>query len=120
MIGWFRFHDVDEDVWCHCEVDDDGWVSRQVDLAGAEGRYVTAASLVEVVRARDLGGLTAVRAYEARFGVLVEGDGNEALRDEPGVEEIGAGEFERLWVAARRALGGDPPTVDLGGRENVL
>jgi hypothetical protein len=107
VIGWFRFRDADEDVWFHYEVDDDGWVSRQVDLTGAEGRYVTAASLVEVVRARDFGGLTAVRAYEARFGVLAEGGGNEALRDWPGVEEIGAEEFERLWVAARRALGAE-------------
>ncbi|MFS8100182.1 hypothetical protein LFM09_23915 [Lentzea alba] len=105
MIGWFRYYFADDAVWLHYEVDDEGWVNRQVDLAGADLRPVTAASLTEVMRARDNGGADAVIAYESRFGVLAEGQGEwDDWRGLPGVEEITAEEFERIWAAARDEL----------------
>ncbi|MEU3644332.1 hypothetical protein AB0E59_13220 [Lentzea sp. NPDC034063] len=104
MIGWYSYYFADEDVWFHYEVDDEGWVRRQVDLHGADLRPTTAAALAEVLHARDTGGLEAVIAYEKRFGVLAEGAVHDELRAAPGVEEISAGEFERLWAAAREHL----------------
>lgn len=105
MIGWFRHYFADEDVWFHYEVDDEGWVCRQVDLRGTDLRPLTAATLAEVLHARDTGGLEAVIAYEKRFGVLAEGlASEEEVRGCPGVEEISAGEFERLWTTAREHL----------------
>ncbi|MDX8149192.1 hypothetical protein SK854_44215 [Lentzea sp. BCCO 10_0061] len=88
MIGWSRHYFADEDASFHYEVDDEGRVCRQVDLRGT-----------------DLRPLTAVIAYEKRFGVLAEGAASEEeVRACPGVEEISAGEFERVWTTAREHL----------------
>jgi hypothetical protein len=104
VIGWFRHYFADDDIWLHYEVDDEGRACRQVDLAGPDLRPVTAASLLEVLHARDGGGAESVAAYEARFGVLSEAGGLDLWRDQPGLEEITAAGFERIWVAARGEL----------------
>ncbi|MFJ8958814.1 hypothetical protein ACIRG5_05445 [Lentzea sp. NPDC102401] len=58
-----------------------------------------------MLHARDTGGLEAVIAYEKGFGVLAEGAASgEEVRAWPGVEEISAGEFERVWTTAREHL----------------
>lgn len=104
MIGWFRQYFADEDIWFHYEVDHEGWVCRQADLRGADLRPVTAASLAEVTRARELGGADAVIAYETIFGILSEGCEPDGWHDQSDVEEISAEEFERVWAAAREVL----------------
>lgn len=104
MIGWFRHHDADDDVWFHYEVDDEGCVRRQVDLSGVDVEPVAAPSLDEVMHARDVGGADAVIAYEKRFGVLAEGCAPDGWRDQPDLEVITAEEFEQLWADARGHL----------------
>ncbi|WP_086668329.1 hypothetical protein [Lentzea kentuckyensis] len=104
MIGWFRHYFPDDDVWLHYEVDDEGWVCRQVDLRGVDMRPTTAASLAEVMHARDTGGVEAVISYEQRFGVLSEGCQPDGWHGQDGVEEISAEEFEQTWAVARDAL----------------
>lgn len=86
-------------VW---EVGDDGWVQRSVELAGPKRRVQAAAALAEVIRARDAGGIEAVQAYEAQYGVLPE-----KPIDDLGFphEDITQSDFERLWAESRRALG---------------
>ncbi|MET9632965.1 hypothetical protein ABZX92_36460 [Lentzea sp. NPDC006480] len=102
MSRWFRYFFADDDVWLHYEVDDEGRVCRQVDLAGADLSPVTAASLAEVLHARDSGGVETVIAYESRFGAMAEGQ--HEWQGVPGLENITAAEFERIWAAAREVL----------------
>jgi hypothetical protein len=107
----FRAYDEDRDLWLYFELDEEKWPARQVEISGEDGRPVTAASLVEVVRLRDHAGLAATRAYERRYGVL--GDAPvDGWRAWPRAAEVTAEDFERTWAEARRVLGGppDPPT----------
>ncbi|NGY59958.1 hypothetical protein G7043_13595 [Lentzea sp. NEAU-D13] len=104
MIGWFRHYYPDDDIWLHYEVDDEGWVCRQVDLRGVDMRPTTAASLAEVMHARDTGGAEAVIAYERRFGVLAEACDPDGWHGQDDVEVISAEEFEQIWAVARDAL----------------
>jgi len=85
------------------EVDEDDYARRQVDLQGPEGRPVTAATLEEVLHARDHGGAAAVVAYERQYGVGAEGvlDG---WRDDDQVVAAGSADFEQVRLPARRAL----------------
>jgi hypothetical protein len=69
-------------------------------LIGAERRPQTAAALDEVIRVRDTGSIQAVRAYEARYGVLVEKPSDWAFPH----EDVTQAEFERVWADARRSL----------------
>jgi hypothetical protein len=71
MPKWVRSSWDEEDITYVWEVREDGWVTRSVELVGAERRPQTAVALDEVVRERDTGGIQAVQAYEARYGVLV-------------------------------------------------
>lgn len=84
------------------EVADDGWVSRSVELVGPELAVQAAASLDEVLVARDSGGVQAVGAYEARYGVAPEKPIENW--DFPH-EDVGEAEFEVAWTEARRVLG---------------
>lgn len=103
VTAWISYHFEDDDVWLYYEVCDDGWALRQVDLAGPELRPVTAAALDEVLYIRDHRDLAAMVAYEREYGVLAEGS-LAGWEDVEGVTAIEAGEFERIWLAARRAL----------------
>jgi hypothetical protein len=101
MPTWVRSYWDEEDITYVWEVRDDGWVNRSVELVGAERRPQTAAALDEVMRERDTGSIQAVRAYEARYGVLVEKPIDDW--DFPH-EVITQGEFERVWAEARLVL----------------
>jgi hypothetical protein len=102
-----RYHWSEDDTWLHAELDDDGWALRQVDLRGPRLEPVTAASLAEVLHIRDHQDLAAMRAYEAKYGVLSEGawDGWQHTGQASGITEAG---FEALWAAAREILGSGP------------
>ena len=83
------------------EIRDDGRVARSVELAGRGGNPQAAAVLDEVLHARDSGGLHAVRAYEARYGVAPE----KPIEDwDFPHEDISQSDFERAWAEARQAL----------------
>jgi hypothetical protein len=100
---WLRYYFDEDDTLTYYEFGEDGYAQRQVDLQGPEQRPVTAATLEEVLHARDHGGFEAVVAYERRYGVLAEGD-LDGWRDVDHVVEISAAEFEQAWEPARRAL----------------
>ena len=104
VATWFRTYSEDEDVWQYFEDGGDGWATRQVDLRGADGRPLTAASLDEVLRARDGGDRAAMGQYEQQFGVLAE-TVLDGWRAAPRAIEIMQVEFEQVWVRARAALG---------------
>lgn len=101
MPKWIRSYWDEEGITFLWEVGDDGWVTRSVELAGPEHRPRTAASLDEVLRARDTGGLPAVQAYERLYGVAPEKPITEW--DFPHAE-IDQATFESSWADARRAL----------------
>ncbi|MFF9128384.1 hypothetical protein ACF09J_34955 [Streptomyces sp. NPDC014889] len=105
MTSWFRTYYEDEDLWLYFEADDAGWAARQVEVRGADSRPVTAASLEEVSHLRGHADLAAMGRYERQYGVLAEGS-LEGRQDQPQAAEISVEEFEKLWVQARRALGG--------------
>jgi hypothetical protein len=87
-------------VWVYDELDADGFCLRHIEVSAGDGRTVVAASLVEVVAARDSGGADAVFAYQALYGVVPEG---EIPADAEGYSlgPFSADEFERLWEAGR-------------------
>jgi hypothetical protein len=101
MSRWVRSYWDEEDITYVWEIGDDGWVTRSVELIGAERRPQTAAALDEVIRERDTGSIQAVRAYEARCGVLVEKPIDDWAFPHEDVTQAG---FERVWADARRAL----------------
>jgi len=101
MTRWVRSHWDEEDVTFLWEVRDDGWIGRSVELAGPELRPQAAAALDEVVRARDTGGVRAVQAYEARYGVAPEKPIDEW--NFPHLE-ITQADFDRAWAESRRVL----------------
>ncbi|MGS2809803.1 hypothetical protein [Nocardia sp. MW-W600-9] len=70
---------------------------------------MTAAALDEVLRARDQGGISAVQEYERRYGVLGEGTADDWDLADGSPEEIRPEKFERVWSAARRAIGQRAP-----------
>ena len=105
MTTWFRTFDEDEDLWLYFEVGADGWAMRQVELRASDLGAVTAASLKEVLRLRDHADLATMQRYEQQFGVLAEGN-LDGWQEQPRVEEITQGEFERVWCEARAVLAG--------------
>lgn len=102
MPRWIRSYWDEEDVAFLWEVTEDGWISRSVEQVGPQRRPRSATALAEVSSARDTGGLSAVQAYEARYGIAPEKPTSEW--DFPHTD-ITESEFERLWAAARAALG---------------
>jgi len=98
---WVRSYWDEEDITYVWEIGDDGWVTRSVELIGAERLPQTAAALDEVIRERDTGSIQAVRAYEGRYGVLVERPIDDWAFPH---EDVTRAEFERVWADARRAL----------------
>ncbi|MEV0077361.1 hypothetical protein AB0H58_13210 [Nocardia neocaledoniensis] len=105
-MWWARWYYAEEFRWIFIEVDAGGYVSRQVEFGSVDGETVTAAALVEVLEARDSGGLTAVQAYERRYGIVAEGNADEWEFGPNPPEEITFAEFEKFWVAARTARNG--------------
>ncbi|MFF0066526.1 hypothetical protein ACFYRC_34340 [Streptomyces sp. NPDC005279] len=103
MTRWIRTYYDEDDTWSYFELDDEKWAVRQMDLRGPDRHPVTAASLSEVLANRNHGGLTAVARYELRYGVLAEGS-LDGWQEAQCAAEISAGEFERLWTAARKYL----------------
>ncbi|MFC9679011.1 hypothetical protein [Streptomyces sp. NPDC056948] len=103
MTPWIRAYDDESDTWTYIELDDNGWALRQVDLQGPQRRSVAAASLTEVIEARDHGDPAAMTAYERKCGVLAEGS-LHGWQDADGPIEITQHEFESTWAAARETL----------------
>lgn len=102
MVTYVRWHWPDEDLNCYDELDDEGWSTRHIEIHSKDHTVAAAASLAEVIDARDSGGAAAVIAYEHRYGVVPEA-AFPATSDEPLLEPISADEFEQLWQQARRA-----------------
>ena len=109
-VQWFW---PDEGLWCYAELDGERWAARHVEVRVHDRTFLAAASLAEVLEARDAGGLAAVSAYEHRYGVLPEAPfPTTTTGDQPPIEPIAADTFERLWREGRRArdgLHGQPP-----------
>ena len=108
MPTYVRAYWPDEDVWLYEELDDRRWAMRHIEVRGADGVVVVATSLAEVLVARDSGGIRAVQAYEARFGVMPDAPFPASpleYRSEP----VGTATFEGLWRIGRERLG--PPNL---------
>lgn len=101
MTRWVRSYWAEEDVTFFWEVRDDGWVSRGVELAG-DGRAQAAASLDEWMRELDAG---RIQQYQARYGFLAD----QPIEDWGFPhDELGADEFEQVWLRARAELEAAP------------
>lgn len=103
MTSWIRSYWDVEDITFLWEVGNDGRVTRSVELVGPEGRVQAAAALDEVMHARDTGGIAAVQAYEARYGVVPEKPIDDWDPDFPH-EDISQSVFEDRWTECRRVL----------------
>jgi hypothetical protein len=84
------------------EIDSTGWVRRYIEAKDLGQIYTVAASLEEIIAARDAGGIEAVRAYEAIYGVVPEAplppDADSVLTP------ISAYEFVQRWTTARNEV----------------
>lgn len=103
MTFWIRAYDGENDRWSFFELDDDEWPLRPVDFQGPRRHPVTAASMAEIADLHARGDFAAMRAYERRYGVLVEGD-MRGWQEEEEATRIGLSAFEEAWAAAREAL----------------
>ncbi|MDP9794910.1 hypothetical protein J2S43_003422 [Catenuloplanes nepalensis] len=110
-IQWFW---PDDGLWCYDELDDARWSTRHVEVRAHDGTFRAAASLTEVLEARNSGDPRAVQVYEHRYGVVPEAPfPMSTAGSEPSIERISAERFEWLWQQARRRL---PPEQAEGGR----
>ncbi|GGR68070.1 hypothetical protein GCM10010169_09700 [Micromonospora fulviviridis] len=108
MLSYVRWYWPEEDRWNYDELDTDRWSLRHVELRGSDQAVMAAASLAEVLAARDSGGAGAVVRYERRYGVVPEALFPSPDADvEPVLETLSATEFEQLWRRARRQLDQD-------------
>ncbi|MFG2985700.1 hypothetical protein ACGFYQ_31335 [Streptomyces sp. NPDC048258] len=111
MVMWIRTYDEARGVWQYFEGDEEGWVLRQVDVRGDDGTPVTAASLEEVLRLQERADIATMGRYEQRYGFVAEGR-LTGWEEAPDAGTISAGEFERVWLDARRTLGATAPPPD--------
>ncbi|MCG5435101.1 hypothetical protein [Micromonospora foliorum] len=105
MLTYVRWYLPDEDRWNYDELGADRWALRHVELRGSDRVFMAAASLAEVLIARDSGAQSAVTEYEQRYGIVPEALfplPDSAL--EPALESLPSEDFERLWRDARRQL----------------
>lgn len=102
-VRWLKYYWDEEDVLFFFEADEDGWVLRQVELRGPDRTPAVAASLAEWPDV-DRDGLTAVQAYEAKYGGLADQPIGEWDAGSPNDEEIDRAEFEAEWHRARAHL----------------
>ena len=100
---YVRWYWPDDDVWNYNELDDDRWSRRHVEVRVSDGLVVAAASLAEVLAARDAGGIAAVRAYESRYGVSPEAPLPEQSAEWP-IEPVAQAIFDDLWRIGRQRL----------------
>jgi hypothetical protein len=99
-----RSYYADEDLRGYEELDGERWATRHVEVRERDGAAVAAASLAEMIAAREGGGISAVVLYERQYGVVPEPPFPEvAAADEPPMEPITAEEFEALWQRGRQA-----------------
>jgi len=104
MTTYVRWYYPDEDVWNYDELDDERWSTRHIEVGARDGTFLAAASLGEVLEARDSGGADAVMAYERRYGIVPHAPFPTAVAEgEPSMEPIPAAKFDRLWQQARLA-----------------
>ncbi|MBM0206008.1 hypothetical protein JNW90_25570 [Micromonospora sp. STR1s_5] len=105
MLTYVRWYWPDDDRWNYDELGTDRWTLRHVELRGSDGVFMAAASLAEVLIARDSGIQGAVTEYEQRYGIVPAAP--FPLPDpasQPAVESLPSEGFERLWRDARRQL----------------
>ncbi|GIE30834.1 hypothetical protein Ait01nite_038790 [Actinoplanes italicus] len=106
MATYIRWYYAEEDLWCYDELDEDRHSVRHVERRDRDGAFFAAASLAEVVHARDTGGFEAVVAYERAYGVSPEQPFDYFAPDDA-VEcrfgPIAEQDFERIWRKARQA-----------------
>jgi len=98
-VRWFW---PDDRVWNYEELDADGQPTRHVEIRD-DGAFVAAASLADVLAARDSGAAGAVREYETRYGVVPDGPFPAQSGERP-LEPVSAEEFESLWRRGRAVL----------------
>jgi hypothetical protein len=98
-VRWFW---PDDGTWNYEELDADRWPTRHVEIR-EDATFVAAASLAEVLAARDSGEPGAVSEYQARYGVVPEGPLPEQSAEYP-LEPASADEFESLWRNGRATL----------------
>jgi hypothetical protein len=104
VVSYIRWFQPDDELWCYDELDDERWSVRHIEVRARDRAFVAAASLAEVLQARDSPDGWAVNAYERRYGVVPElAFPVVAADDEPPIEAVTAEEFERLWEHGRHA-----------------
>jgi hypothetical protein len=105
MFTYVRWYWLEDDCWNYEELDADRWPVRHVEVRRSDSALIAAASLVEVLAARDSDGLDAVRRYEQRYGTLPEGPfPSQNTPTDPVLEPVEAADFEQLWRDARQHL----------------
>ncbi|MGW7453416.1 hypothetical protein [Streptomyces sp. NPDC054787] len=75
---------------------------------------MTAASLEEVLRLQERADVATLSRYEQRYGLVAEGR-LTGWEEAPRSGAISAGEFERVWLEARRTLGATAPPPGADG-----
>ncbi|MEW1588166.1 hypothetical protein AB0283_22325 [Micromonospora vinacea] len=105
MLTYVRWYWPDDDSWNYDELDADRWALRHVELRGSDGVFLAAASLAEMLVARDSSSPGAVARYEQRYGTVPEAPFPPPDPIvEPALESVPSEEFEYLWRNARRHL----------------
>jgi len=55
MVTYIRWYSQDEDLWCYDELDNERQSTRHAEARAPNQTFVAAASLAEVLEARDSG-----------------------------------------------------------------
>ncbi|MBG6069706.1 hypothetical protein [Micromonospora ureilytica] len=104
MPTYVRWYWPDDDRWNYDELGTDRWALRHVQLRGSDGVFMAAASLADVLIARDSGAQGAATEYEQRYGIVPEAP--FPLSDpavEPTLESLPSEEFRAHGVGLRTA-----------------